>query len=187
MIFCLVNGHPYFTTITGKVNYRTIRQCHGRGRKEILKRIQAIVTRKTKRVLQVNEYHANNSFKKIEADLVSYTIHKQASGENEPTLEWNIRILKDRIRSMVHSVPYRKMPLLITDYKVGQAQSMLNFFSSKTGISTTMSVRNIIKGRKILDYNPMDLKLGAYVQLFEGKKTKQRIRSVGAVALNLSN
>ena len=96
-------------------------------------------------------------------------------------------MLKDRIRSMVHSVPYRKMPLLITDYKVGQAQSMLNFFSSKTGISTTMSVRNIIKGRKILDYNPMDLKLGAYVQLFEGKKTKQRIRSVGAVALNLSN
>ena len=68
-----------------------------------------------------------------------------------------------------------------------QAQSILNAFTSKTGISTTMSARKIIKGRPNLDYNTMYLKLGAYVQLFEGTKNTQHSRSVGAVALNQLN
>ena len=39
MYFCFINRYPYFTTITGKVNYRTIIRFRGRGRKEIMKRI----------------------------------------------------------------------------------------------------------------------------------------------------
>ena len=54
MDFCFINRHPYFTTITAKVKYRTIIRCRGRGRKDILKRLQAIVSRHTKRGLQVN-------------------------------------------------------------------------------------------------------------------------------------
>ena len=75
MDFCFINGNPYFTTITEKVNYRDIKRCRGRGRKDILKRPQAIVARYTKRGFQVNEYNADNEFKKIEADLVPSTLH----------------------------------------------------------------------------------------------------------------
>ena len=121
MDFCFVKGHPYFTTITGKVNYRTIVRCHGRGRKNIPKRLQAIVFRHTKRGFQVNEYHADNEFKKIESDLVPSTLHTQAAGEHEPTLDQHIRTLKNRTSSTVHSVPYRKMPLLMIESIVGQA------------------------------------------------------------------
>ena len=66
MDFCFINGNPYFTTITGKVNYRTIRRCYSRERKDILKRLQAIVVdRHTKRGFHINEYHADNEFKNI--------------------------------------------------------------------------------------------------------------------------
>ena len=75
---------------------------------------------------------------------MSSTIHTQAAVEHEPKMEQNIRTLKDRIRSTVHSVPYRKMPLLIIDYIVLQAQSMLNSLLFKTVILTTMLARNII-------------------------------------------
>ena len=129
----------------------------------------------------------NNKFKKIESDLVPSTLHKQSAGENEPTSKWNIRILKDRTRSTVHSVPYRNMSLFNIDSIVGQAQSMLNAFPSKTGILNFMSARNIIKGRPNLDYNTMSLKLGSYIQLFEGTNNTQHRRSVGAVALNPQN
>ena len=61
--------------ITGKVNYRTIRGCRGRVRKDILTRLQAIVAQNTKKVLQVNEYHADNEFMKIETYLVPSTLH----------------------------------------------------------------------------------------------------------------
>ena len=70
---------------------------------------------------------------------------------------------------------------------VGQAQSMLNVFSSSTGIWATISARNIIEGRKFLDYNTMYIKVGAYVQLFEGVKNTQYRSSVVAVTLNPSN
>ena len=59
MYFGFINGHPYFATITKKVNYREIVLCRGQCRKEILKRLQAIVARHTKRGIQVNEYHAD--------------------------------------------------------------------------------------------------------------------------------
>ena len=106
------------------------------------------------------------------------TLHTQAAGENEPMPDQNITMLKDRTRSMVHLVPYRKMSLLMIDSIVGQAQSMLNVFPSNTGIYFTMSARNIIEGRPNLDYSTMSLMLGAYVQLFEGTKNTQHSRSV---------
>ena len=105
-----INGYTYFTTITGKVNYTTIRRCRGRCRNDILKRLQAIVDHKTKRGFQVNVYYADNEFKKIEEYLVPSTLHTQAAGEHEPTLN-----IKDRTDSTVHSVPYRKMPLMMID------------------------------------------------------------------------
>ena len=46
----------------------------------------------------------------IEEYLVPSTLHTQAAGEHEPTLN-----LKDRTDSTVHSVPYRKMPLMMID------------------------------------------------------------------------
>ena len=55
-----MNRHSYFTTITGKANLRTNKRCRGPGRKEILNRLQAVVSRHTKRGFHINEYHAEN-------------------------------------------------------------------------------------------------------------------------------
>ena len=108
MDFLLINGNPCFTIVTWKANYRTIRKCRGQGRNGILKRLQAIVARHTNRGFQVNQYHADNYFKKIEAYLLPYMPHTQAVGDHEPTSERNIRTLKYKTRSTVHLVPYRK-------------------------------------------------------------------------------
>ena len=90
-----------------------------------------------------------------------YTLHTQAAGEQELTSERNIITLKDSIRSTVHSVLYRKMPLLMSNSISGQAKSMQNDFPYNIGILNTMSARNIIEGRQHLDYNTMSLNMGA--------------------------
>ena len=64
---------------------------------------------------------------------------------------------------------------------------MINYFPSKTEISNTVLERNIIEGRPNLYYNTISLKLGSYIQLFEGTNNTQHRRSVGAVALNPQN
>ena len=84
---------------------------------------------------------------------------------------------------MVHLVPYRKMSLLMIEYIVVQVKSMLNVFPSKTGISTTMSARNILEVRPSLDLKTMSLNLGASVQLFGGTKiyTTQQVGRSGCI------
>ena len=44
-----------------------------------------------------------------------------------------------------------------------------------------------MEGKPNLDYNTLKLKLGTYVQLYEGTNSMQVSRSVGAIALNPSN
>ena len=61
---------------------------------------------------------------------------------------------------MEHLSTYRKNPLMIIESIAEHAQYMMNSLPSKTLISTTMSARNVIKGRKNLDYNTMYIKLG---------------------------
>ena len=68
-----------------------------------------------------------------------------------------------------------------------QAQSIQNYFPFKTRISTALSARNFFEGRLKLEYNTISLKLGAYVQLYEGGGYTQHSRSVGAITLKTSN
>ena len=144
MDFFPINGHPYFTMIVGKVNDQNIKTCRGHGKNKILDILQTIVDQHNKGGFRINEYHADNEFKNIEAYLIPSTIHSQVAGEHEPTAESNIRTLKDTTRSTVSSVTYRKMPLLIIGAIAEQLESTLNDFPSKTGISTILSSKNII-------------------------------------------
>ena len=74
----------------------------------------------------------------IEENLVLSTLHKHSAVDHEPSSDQNIITLKGKIRSTVHSIPYRKMPLLMIESIVRQAQYLINAFTSKTGTSTTM-------------------------------------------------
>ena len=40
--FCFINGNPYLTTIIGKIDYRTIKRFKGRGKVEVMKRLEQI-------------------------------------------------------------------------------------------------------------------------------------------------
>ena len=64
----------------------------------------------------MNEYHADDEFKNIEACIILSTLHTQEIVEHDPTMEQNIMTPKDRTGSTVHLVPYKKMMLLIIDF-----------------------------------------------------------------------
>ena len=62
----------------------------------------------------------------------------------------------------------------------------LNAFLSRNGISM-QSPRNIIERRPKLDFNTMKLTFGTHVQLYKKTTNTQKARSVGAIAIYLSN
>jgi hypothetical protein len=72
-----------------------------------------------------------------------------AKGDHVPEIERRIRVIKERCRALRHSLPFNKIPMIITMYMVLHAVRMLNFFPQKTGVSETLSPKTIISGERL--------------------------------------
>ena len=78
--FCFINGNPYLSTITGKIDYRTIKRFKGRGKVEVMKRLEQIKRQHNNRGFSIIEYHIDNEFSNIEQLIVPAILHKCAQG-----------------------------------------------------------------------------------------------------------
>ena len=100
-------------------------------------------------------------------------------------VERSIRTIKERLRSLVHGLPFKRLPRLMISHMVADSIRCLNQFPKKNGISATMSHATIVTGAPSPDYNAMRLELGAYVQVIEDSEPTNtpRARYLGAIAL----
>jgi hypothetical protein len=84
--------------------------------------------------------------------------------EHVPEAERNNRVIKERIRSNYHQLPYKQLTKTMTKYLVMECTKKLNFFSLKRGISKLYSPQ-IILHQKNLDYTKhCKYTFGLYVQ-----------------------
>jgi hypothetical protein len=100
-------------------------------------------------------------------------------------VERSVRTIKDRLRTGVHGLPFKRLPKIMVRHMVTDATRCLNQFPRKNGISATMSPATIVTGVGTPDYHRMKLEFGAYVQVFEDSEPTNtpRARSMGAIAL----
>jgi hypothetical protein len=54
-----------------------------------------------------------------------------AKGDHVLEIERRIRVIKERCRALRHSLPFNKIPMIITMYMVLHAVRMLNFFPKR--------------------------------------------------------
>ena len=59
------------------------------------------------------DYHGDNEFAKVEDELLPATLHIRAARQHTEKAERSIRLVKERVCSMVHSTPYQRMPKLM--------------------------------------------------------------------------
>jgi hypothetical protein len=88
-------------------------------------------------------------------------------------VERSIRTIKERVRTLIHGLPFRRLPKLIIKEMVFAAVKLLNQFPADGGISDTMSPYTIMTGRPSLDFNTLKLEFGSYVKCL--RTTTQRI------------
>ena len=89
------------------------------------------------------------------------------SNEHVPEIEIGIRVVKERSRALRHSLPYNRIPLIITIRGILVIARMLNQFPTKNRISNTFSPKTITSGES-LDYkNHLQIKFGKYCQVNE--------------------
>ncbi len=71
-------------------------------------------------------------------------INTTAAKEHVPEIERRIRLIKERGRGILNTLPYKKMPQIILIELIYHVVLWLNAFPAKSGVSETLSPRKIV-------------------------------------------
>ena len=111
-----------------------------------------------------------------------------SANEHVPEIERKIRVVKERVRDVRHSLPFNKIPKILLINLVLSTVKMLTYFPTKAGISTSLSPRAIMLGES-LDYKKhLSLQFGQYCQVHEEDPpcNSQAPRTRGAICMGPS-
>ena len=62
-------------------------------------------------------------------------VNISSANENDPDIERKFIVVKEQCRDSCHGLPFQIMPKLLTTHKLLNTVKMLNFFTTKGGIS----------------------------------------------------
>jgi len=124
--------------------------------------------------------HADGEFAPL-TDLIQSMpggpmVNLASHNEHVPEIERRIRVVKERCRATRHSLPFQRMPKLLTIHIVFHAVKLLNFFPTKGGISDTLSPKTIMSGEMLNYKKHLRLQLGQYCQVHEEDTPRNSLR-----------
>jgi len=116
------------------------------------------------------------------------TLNLTSANEHEPFIERRIRVIKERVRSVRHSLPFTSVPVKMLTHMVFFVVKMLNHFPVKGGVSALYSPKTILSGQT-LNYKQCALPFGTYCQVHEedGPRNSLVARTQGAISLGPSS
>ncbi len=111
------------------------------------------------------------------------------SSANEHVLEMErkIRVIKERVKAVVYSLPLNALPVVVLVNAVLFVTKQLKLFPVKGGISNQFSPKQIMTG-KVVHYIFCSVAFGQYCQISEGGNPRNGLRAwtQGAIALGPS-
>ena len=110
-----------------------------------------------------------------------------SANEHEPYIKRRIRVVKERVRSIRHSLPFKQLPKQMTIYMVFYAVKLLNYFPIKGGVSDNFSPKAILAGEAV-HFKYYSMPFGTYCQIHEedGPQNSMAARTQGAIVLGPS-
>ena len=94
----------------------------------------------------------DNEFEKLCPLVPEMQLNTTAASKHVPEIECCNQLVKERARGILNTLPYKRMPQTILVKLIYHVVLWLNAFPSKTGVSDTLSPREIVL-RHRLDFN----------------------------------
>jgi hypothetical protein len=144
------------------------------------------------RGFRITTVHADGEFAPLQAMIQAMPdgprVNLASSSEHVPEIERRIRVVKEWCRSTRHSLPFNRIPQLLTIHVVFHAVKLLNHFPAKGGISNTLSPKTIMSGETLHYKKHLSLQIGQYCQVHEedAPRNSQLPRTKGAICLGPS-
>jgi hypothetical protein len=110
--------------------------------------LEKVINLYNKRGFKVRTCLGDGEFENLRDSLLHKGVHLNvcAPGEHIPEVERKIRTVKERIRSILTTLPFKTLPPILVAHAVIFSTMWLNFFAPKGGISNTLSPQAIVTG-----------------------------------------
>jgi hypothetical protein len=110
-----------------------------------------------------------------------------SANKHEPFIERCIRVVKERVWFIRHSIPFQTIPKIIMMHMVFYVVKLLNYFPEKGGVSEIYGSKAIMSG-EITDFKKFSLPFSTYCQVHEEKLPQNSLaeRTLGAISLGPS-
>ncbi len=134
-----VNSIPFFVTLSQVLYFTTVTHLPDRSLGQIFKALKGIFYYYLQQGFRVTFITRDGEF----ASLKQFTnllmgapcLNLMSANEHEPFIEHRIRVVKERVQTIQHLLPFQTIPKVILTRMVFYAVKLLNYFPVKGGVS----------------------------------------------------
>ena len=183
-----VDRIPYLITISRKLLFTTARGLQSRDHDTVMSAIMEVISLYKMHKHEVDLILSDNEFGPLKERIrkdAGAELNLSSPNEHVPEVERNIRLIKERLRSMLAGMPYGRIPTNFKRELILTCASMLNVIPREAGVSNTLSPMELLTGRS-LDYKKhCVLAPGTYCLVHEEHlpRNSMRERATGAIAI----
>ncbi len=162
-----VNQVPILVSSSRNINLMTIEfipRCSASKLGLLLQRIVAVYARAG---FTVQTILMDNEFNKVVDHAPNVIINTTAASEHVGDIERRIRVVKERSRGILCTLPYTKFPQIMLVHLLHHVVMWLNNFPIKNGVSDRYSPREIILRHKLNFKQHCRAPFGSYCEVHE--------------------
>jgi hypothetical protein len=135
-----VKNIPFFLTLSRKICCTAVTHLVDRTVPQIFKAFKEIYQYYLQRGFHIKTVHADGEFAPLKPLIESMTggpkVNLASANEHVPEIKWRIRVVKERCRATRHSLPYERIPKLMTIHIVLNVVKLLNFSQPRAAYLT---------------------------------------------------
>jgi hypothetical protein len=166
-----VNKNPFFLTLSRKIMFTAVNHLADRTVPQIFKAFKEIYQYYLQRGFHITGVHADGEFAPLEPLIESVSggpvVNLASANEQVPEIERRIRVVKECCRATRHSLPFERIPKIMTVHIVINVLSLLNFFPTKGRVYETLSPKTIMSGETLNYKKHLSLQIRQYCQVHE--------------------
>jgi predicted fused transcriptional regulator/phosphomethylpyrimidine kinase len=143
-----VNGVSFLMSISRHIKFGTAEFIESHHAKVILKAVTHLQNVYAKGGFWIVTILMDGEFESLCPELINLgmSLNTASRDEHVPEIERRIRTVKERVRGVWNTIPFKKVPHRMTIELVMACNYWLNAFPAHDGISDTISPRTLIDG-----------------------------------------
>ena len=173
-----VNSVPFLVSVSRNINLITIEHAPSpRTATSLGSLLQRIVRVYARAGFTVQSILMDNEFEKVRDHVPMLDVNTTAASEHVGDIERRVRLIKERARGIVCTLPYTRLPRIMLIHLMHFITMWLNNFPVTNGVSADFSPREIILRHRLSYKYHCRAPFGAYCETHEDNEPTNSMRS----------